>query len=44
MLMNELTIKQVDGYNTVIYPYYADTEVIRGSILILHGMAEHHAR
>ncbi len=44
MLMNEVPIKQKDGYTTILYPYYADTASVRGSILILHGMAEHHSR
>lgn len=44
MLMNEIPIKQEDGYTTVLYPYYADTASTKGSILILHGMAEHHSR
>lgn len=44
MLMNELSITQSDGYKTVLYPYYADTDTPKGSILILHGMQEHHER
>lgn len=37
-------IKQKDGYQTRLFHYPAATEEILGSILILHGMAEHHGR
>ncbi len=43
MLMNELPVKQDDGYVTILYPYYTEAAP-KGTILILHGMAEHHAR
>lgn len=41
---NYIHIKQKDGYQTRLFQYPAATETIAGSILILHGMAEHHGR
>ncbi len=43
MLMNEIQIKQADGYITQLYPYYT-SENPKGSVLVLHGMAEYHER
>lgn len=43
MLMNEIAVKQDDGYTTILYPYYTTAQP-KGSILVLHGMAEHHSR
>jgi alpha-beta hydrolase superfamily lysophospholipase len=43
MLMNEIQIKQEDGYITTLFPYYAPRSP-KGSILVLHGMAEYHDR
>lgn len=43
MLMNEIPVKQDDGYITILYPHYTEA-VPKGTVLILHGMAEHHAR
>ena len=37
-------IIQNDGYRTRLYYYETAKETISGSILILHGMAEHHGR
>lgn len=39
-----LHITQNDGYQTRLYCYEASGEEVLGSILILHGMAEHHKR
>ena len=43
MLMNEIQIKQEDGYITTLFPFYAPREP-KGSVLVLHGMAEYHDR
>lgn len=43
MEANFTIITQPDGYQTKLYPHLTDKEVL-GSILILHGMAEYHAR
>ena len=43
MLMNEIPVKQDDGYITILYPHYTEA-VPKGTVLILHGMAEHHLR
>lgn len=43
MDINRITITQDDKYKTYVYPYYTNKEPI-GSIVILHGMAEHHER
>lgn len=37
------TLKQTDGYITKIYSYQSKEKPI-GTVLILHGMAEHHGR
>ncbi|MGN0507043.1 MAG: alpha/beta fold hydrolase [Lachnospiraceae bacterium] len=37
-------IEQKDGYKTKVYSYLTKREPVEGSVLILHGMAEHHAR
>lgn len=38
----KITIVQHDKYRTIVEPYY--TANPKGSILVLHGMAEHHER
>lgn len=43
MLMNELSVKQDDGYTTILYPHYTEAAP-KGTVLVLHGMAEHHSR
>lgn len=42
MEVSKITITQEDKYRTVVYPHYANNP--KGSVLILHGMAEHHDR
>lgn len=37
-------IVQNDGYQTRLYYYETSKDTVLGSILILHGMAEHHGR
>ncbi len=39
-----LTIKQADGYTTIIYPRYSEAKKLLGSVVIMHGMCEHHKR
>lgn len=39
-----LTIQQSDGYHTTVYPNYSKSKELKGSIVIFHGMAEHHKR
>lgn len=43
MAINKITITQADKYQTVVFPYFTEKEPL-GSILILHGMAEHYER
>lgn len=43
MLMNEIKIKQEDGYITTLYPYFSQ-RAPKGNVLVLHGMAEYHDR
>lgn len=43
MKKSKFIIKQQDGYNTKLYAYYSETPA-KISLLILHGMAEHHSR
>ena len=44
MNIEKITLTQKDKYQTVIYPHFTDAEKVRGSVVILHGMAEHHDR
>lgn len=37
-------VVQKDGYETILYPQLCQTEPVKGTILLLHGMAEHHKR
>lgn len=41
---NNIIIKQADKYKTVVYPYRTDSDECKGSVVVLHGMAEHHLR
>ncbi len=43
MLMKDIKIKQSDGYITNVVPYFTNAAA-KASILVLHGMAEHHER
>jgi len=43
MAVNRITIKQEDKTLTVVHPYYTSAEPL-GSVVVLHGMAEHHER
>lgn len=44
MQMNEIQLVQSDEYRTIIYPFFTEAETSKGSVLILHGIAEHHSR
>ena len=44
MNIDTITITQEDKYKTVVYPHYTDAEEVMGSVVVLHGMAEHHDR
>lgn len=41
---NMIRIRQEDGYVTRLFPFYTTASSIAGSIVVLHGMAEHHER
>lgn len=41
---DHIIIKQHDNYRTVLYPHYTTQPVCLGSVVVLHGVAEHHAR
>ncbi len=43
MVSNSEIIVQKDGYKTILYHFYSANEP-KASIIILHGMAEHHKR
>lgn len=42
-MKDKIVIKQGDRFITYVYPFYTDAEPV-GSVLVLHGMAEHHER
>lgn len=44
MTINKMTLTQTDKYQTTIYLYLTGNDDIKGSVVILHGMAEHHER
>lgn len=39
-----IKIEQADGYITIVYPRYSNVKEKKGSVVILHGMCEHHER
>jgi alpha-beta hydrolase superfamily lysophospholipase len=39
-----IPVLQVDSYTTKLYPKYSQAKELKGSIVIFHGMAEHHKR
>lgn len=43
-MSSTINIKQKDGYETIIYPYLSESNNLKGTFLIFHGMAEHHRR
>lgn len=44
MKQDELLLIHEDGYTTTLYPFFTDATDVKGTVLILHGMAEHHNR
>lgn len=44
MEQTKISILQNDNYETILYPKYCSLQSPVGSILIFHGMAEHHTR
>ena len=44
MEIDKLVLTQHDKYQTVIYPHFTRSKDIKGSVVVLHGMAEHHGR
>lgn len=40
----QIQIRQKDGYNTTLYIFETASEAPLGSVLVMHGMAEHHGR
>ncbi len=44
MTITKVSITQSDKYQTTLFAYLTDSETVKGSIAILHGMAEHHER
>ena len=43
MAINKVVLTQEDKYQTTVYSYNTDAEV-KGTVVVLHGMAEHHER
>ncbi len=43
MAINKVVLTQEDKYQTTVYAYNTDSEV-KGTVVVLHGMAEHHDR
>lgn len=39
-----IPVLQADGYTTKLYPKLSQSKDLKGSIVIFHGMAEHHKR
>lgn len=44
MKQDELLLVHDDGYATTLYPFFTDAAEVKGTLLVLHGMAEHHNR
>lgn len=44
MAIKRFTLTQIDKYQTVVYAYLTEAEEVKGSVVVLHGMAEHHER
>lgn len=40
----QINIRQKDGYNTALYFFESSAETSFGSVLVMHGMAEHYGR
>lgn len=44
MTINKLILTQADKYQTTVYFYQTGEDTVKGNVVILHGMAEHHER
>ncbi|MBR5967479.1 MAG: lysophospholipase [Lachnospiraceae bacterium] len=44
MAINRVVLTQDDKYQTTVYTYNTDAEEVKGTVVVLHGMAEHHER
>lgn len=44
MTINKITLTQIDKYQTTVYIHRTGDDEVKGSVVILHGMAEHHER
>lgn len=44
MSLSKLVIKQQDGYESILFPFFCINSAPLGTFLIYHGMAEHHER
>ena len=44
MAINKVVLTQDDKYQTTVYTYKTDAEEVKGTVVVLHGMAEHHER
>lgn len=42
--VDTFSVIQRDGYETIVYPKYTLLDERKGSVVILHGMCEHHER
>lgn len=44
MTINRITLTQIDKYQTKVYIHLTGDDEVKGNVVILHGMAEHHER
>lgn len=44
MKADELILIHEDEYTTTLYPYFTDLDEVKGTFVVLHGLAEHHER
>ncbi len=44
MAISKVVLTQEDKYQTTVFSYNTDAEEIKGTVVVLHGMAEHHER
>ncbi len=43
-MKDTIVLKQNDQHKTLLYPYLSSSSTVKGTFLVLHGMAEHHKR
>ena len=44
MIKDELVLVHEDGCSTTVHPYFTDCAEVKATVVILHGLAEHHKR